>query len=609
MKGAASGRVTVASLGRRWLLVAVGLVILVCAAIRLGRVGRRLDGVASRSVPLPTLDRREDRYVGAASCRPCHPSAYATWHGSFHRTMTQTTTGTSVAGRFDGTPLDARGHRAWRSGETFVVDMPDARGMIATRDVVMVTGSHHMQIYWVGDANGALVSFPYAFLLPEATWVPNESTLLRPLDAGVVYTWNRVCIKCHAVAGIPGFDPERERVRSGVVDLGIACEACHGPGAAHVQAHRSPWSRYASYGRGGPRGIVQPAKMEGGGASEVCGQCHSITAFHDDERYVEHGHDHPPPDPIDRWGIVVRHPVHEDQPHLDDVLAEDSEYLVSRFWPDGMVRVSGREYNGLVESPCRAAPRFGCLSCHAMHDYAAADDQLRVDLDEDGMCRSCHADPQRWGVAHTHHAPESEGSRCMNCHMPHTTYGLLKAMRSHQIDLPSVRSTIDTGRPNACNACHLDRSLAWTAGWLTRWFDQPAPEEALSDEPAMMRMLLAGDAGARAISAWHFGWSSARAASPGASGPSGWGIPLVAELLVDPYPAVRWVALRTLERLGMLPEGAPGRLESDAQGLRADVLERWRARASPGDADARALEEAMVRWRSERDERPLHLAE
>src|SRR4030095_924696 len=71
---------------------------------------------------------------------------------------------------------------------------------------------------------------------------------------------------------------------------------------------------------------------------------------------------------------------------------------------------------------------------------------------------------------HTHHAPSSAGSSCVACHMPFTSYALFTAMRSHRIDNPSAQSTATTGRPNACNLCHLDRSLDWTARTLAKWW-------------------------------------------------------------------------------------------------------------------------------------------
>ena len=58
-----------------------------------------------------------------------------------------------------------------------------------------------------------------------------------------------------------------------------------------------------------------------------------------------------------------------------------------------------------------------------------------------------------------------------------------------------------------------------------------------------MLWLLKGDAGQRALAAWHMGWQPALEASG-----SGWQSPLLAELLNDPYSAVRYMAHKALAR-------------------------------------------------------------
>ena len=132
--------------------------------------------------------------------------------------------------------------------------------------------------------------------------------------------------------------------------------------------------------------------------------------------------------------------------------------------------------------------------------------------------------------------------------MPHTTYGLLKAIRSHQITSPTVKESLETGRPNACNLCHLDQSLDWTARKLTEWYRQPA--SGFADDPgqaatsAAVRWLLSGDAGQRALIAWHFGWEPAVRTSG-----RDWLAPYLAESLQDPYAVVRYIAQRSLKRL------------------------------------------------------------
>jgi len=130
--------------------------------------------------------------------------------------------------------------------------------------------------------------------------------------------------------------------------------------------------------------------------------------------------------------------------------------------------------------------------------------------------------------------------------MPHTTYGLLKTIRSHQISSPSVQATIDTGRPNACNLCHLDKTLAWTADRLAAWYGTPRP--ALGDDEtsvaASVLWLLKGDAGQRAIVAQAMGWRAAQEASG-----AGWLAPYLALTQKDQYDAVRLIASRSAKTL------------------------------------------------------------
>jgi hypothetical protein len=129
--------------------------------------------------------------------------------------------------------------------------------------------------------------------------------------------------------------------------------------------------------------------------------------------------------------------------------------------------------------------------------------------------------------------------------MPHTTYGMLKAIRSHEIDSPNVEIARKSGRPTACNLCHVDRTLDWTAQYLTEWYGHPSHDLSLEERSvsSALMLLLRGDAGQRAIAAWHFGWEPALNAA-GAE----WSAPFLARLLDDPYATVRYIAHRSLTR-------------------------------------------------------------
>jgi len=83
---------------------------------------------------------------------------------------------------------------------------------------------------------------------------------------------------------------------------------------------------------------------------------------------------------------------------------------------------------------------------------------------------------------------------------------------------------------------------------------------------------LRGDAGQRALAAWHLGWEPARQVSG-----ESWQAPVLAQLLADPYSAVRYIAGRSLRQL-------PGfnRFESDFIGTPEEQI--------------RARDRALAQW-------------
>jgi hypothetical protein len=199
---------------------------------------------------------------------------------------------------------------------------------------------------------------------------------------------------------------------------------------------------------------------------------------------------------------------------------------------------------------------MSCLSCHTLHPPEDdprplsewADDQLKIGMRGNQACLQCHEEleNEQQLTAHTHHPAASSGSLCYNCHMPYTTYGLQKAIRSHQVDSPSVQVSLETGRPNACNLCHLDKTMAWAADGLDQWYGiaRPELEQDQQQVAASVLWLLKGDAGQRALIAWAMGWQTAREVSGDA-----WTVPYLGQLLLDPYGAVRFIAARSLRRL------------------------------------------------------------
>ena len=215
---------------------------------------------------------------------------------------------------------------------------------------------------------------------------------------------------------------------------------------------------------------------------------------------------------------------------------------------------------------------------------------------------------------HTHHLAKSSGSLCYNCHMPHTSYGLLTAMRTHHIDVPVVTPLRSNSRPNACNLCHLDQTLAWSARHLSDWYG--TPEVDLDEEEqtvaASLLWALRGDAGQRVITAWHFGWASAQEASG-----DEWMAPFLARLLDDPYSVIRFVAFRSLRSLPGFADfanayDAPPAEQAEQVARALEIWKRNRTDASnPGaarlllDTSNELRTEAVRALLERRDNRPV----
>lgn len=610
---------------RRGAVTALGVACGALALLAVWAAGESTAGSASAPQPAVTpadlrpLEDPADGYVSSKTCRSCHPGEYASWHHSFHRTMSQVASPETVLGDFDDVELtyhgwtyrlfEVDGLHFFEAERAAGVAGPGSPARLYRRPIVQTTGSHHIQVYWFPTGEGrALELFPFFWVIADAQWMPRESVFLQPTvhvdtpladpDELLLWqrdrSWNHSCLHCHTTDARPGFPrPGMEadadasgasgptQVDTRVSELGIACEACHGPGEEHVRRNRNPGRRYRLHLEdGGDDTMVQPTRGTIRDGSAVCGSCHSVFEPHaeDVDTIMVYGYGYQPGGSLAEDRLLLR--------PSQGTLGASGEIDLGQFWSDGQLRVSGREYTAVMDSPCFESADFGCSSCHEMHPQPDdprtvetwRDDQLRMGMRSNAACIDCHSEysDAEAAAAHSRHLAASDGSQCMNCHMSYTTYGLLKAMRSHEISSPRVATSLETGRPNACNQCHIDRTLSWSAEHLNAWYGQEIPsfdpyEEAV---PATAVATLRGDAAERALMAWTLGWQPALDVGGGH-----WTLPLLGELLLDPYDAVRYIAERTLRRHHpQYADLAYDPLAPDAarRAAVAEILARWR---------------------------------
>ena len=542
-------------------------------------------------------------YISSDNCRSCHPAEYASWYNTYHRTMTQIAGNHSVIGRFDGTEIDSRGlkYKIYKTNDQYWAKVPDpeiimktvetgrrindytyqirTNGVLSMLDlrsiprvnkrVVMTTGSHHYQTYWIDGSvsnqmeqineskyGNLLQTLPLVYLPKEDKWIPREDAFMRaPSSKRMISQWNHHCIKCHSTNGNPGLKGSN-KFETEVAELGISCEACHGAAEEHVKYYQSPIARYAKHFGDKSKTaehIKNPSKLDHKLSSQICGQCHGVYIYKDAEAGMEYARNGPmyrPGKNIHDYRYFIQHPGSLGGKMKMDELEENKDFFQERWWDDGTILAGGREYTAMRVSACYTNEKAGinnisCLDCHSMH-HSEPKDQLRNDMVGNQSCVQCHKE-DKYTIdikLHTYHEVDSSGSSCVNCHMPHTSYALLGALRSHQIQSPSALRSIKHGVPNACNLCHLDKTLDWTQKHLSvrynhEIFPQTDDQRNIS---AWVLWMLQGDAAQRAIAAWHGGWEPAKNTSD-----KEWLPPYLIKLLDDPYGVVRYIAHRSLK--------------------------------------------------------------
>jgi predicted CXXCH cytochrome family protein len=409
-------------------------------------------------------------YVGSARCIPCHADAGKAWQGSQHAQAMQVATPETVLGKFDGRSVahGASSTRPFMRDGRFLVATQGADGRAVEVELGHTFGVYPLQQYLVTLPNGRKQALGLAWDSRSASaggqrWFP-----LFPGDgtqpghpqfwAGIDQNWNYQCADCHSTRLRKGHDAATDRFNTTWSEMNVACEACHGPGSAHVQwAAAPPASRAALPGLGLTAqldervGVVwQPnaatgtatrsAPRSGRKELEVCARCHARRGQFSDEH---------------RAGDAL----------LDafrPALLEPGLYHV-----DGQMRDEVYNHASFLQSRMHAAG-VTCSDCHEPHSG-----QLRAA--GNAVCVRCHESGRFDTPQHHHHAPDSAGAQCAACHMPTTTYMGVDPRHDHSLRIPRPDRSIALGTPNACNGCHAKRSPRWAADAVRGWYPQPKP--------------------------------------------------------------------------------------------------------------------------------------
>ena len=348
--------------------------------------------------------------------------------------------------------------------DKYYVRTDGADGKLADFRVRYTFGVHPLQQYLIEFPGGRLQALSIAWDVGGKRWFH-----LYPTErAGQVdelhwtqpsQNWNFMCADCHSTALRKNYDAVADRYDTHWSEISVGCEACHGPGSAHV-AWATARRDGKPYPDNGNKALAAPLaerqgvswKRESMAATatrskprdsehelDVCAQCHSRRSQIAD-------------------GYTAG------KPFLD--YYRPSLLVPPLYHPDGQQHGEVYDWGSFLQSRMYASG-VTCSDCHEPHGS-----KLRAE--GNAVCTQCHAPTQFDVATHHHHEQGSKGAQCAACHMPTATYMVLDARHDHSLRVPRPDLSAALGTPNACNGCHATRGTRWAAAQVTTWLGRNA---------------------------------------------------------------------------------------------------------------------------------------
>ncbi|MBL9155810.1 MAG: tetratricopeptide repeat protein [Verrucomicrobiales bacterium] len=417
-------------------------------------------------------------FVGAESCRTCHPGEFNDWLQSDHHKAMLPATDESVKGDFNDVTFTHFGRtwRFFRKGSEFWVNAEDADGTRKDFKVDYTFGIHPLQQYLIPYPGGRYQALQVCWdtrpaeeggqrwyhLYPDEE-IPPDDILhwTRPH-----FNWNYMCADCHSTDLKKNHDPVTNTYATTWAEINVSCEACHGPASEHVkwaQAHQAAGGTAASgadlsglkkyLGNKGLVVTLKEPEEAGWAINPATGQPQRTAPLNSTVQVdtCARCHSH-------RQLLEPHHVAGQSylDTHLPSILSDQL------YHHDGQVDEEVYVYGSFVQSKMYHAG-VRCTDCHHPHT-------MKPLAAGNALCVRCHVPEKYDSPAHHFHLPQSTGAQCVECHMPTKNYMVVDARRDHSLRIPRPDLTKKLGSPNACNQCHADKDTDWAIAAYEKWW-------------------------------------------------------------------------------------------------------------------------------------------
>lgn len=403
-------------------------------------------------------------YVGSKVCNECHAPQYRLWQQSDHHKAMQVADESTVLGNFSGITVTfhQRDSKLYRKAGKFVIDTVDQHDQKRTFTIKYTFGHYPLQQYLVETEDGHIQALNIAWDSRDKQQGGQRWFHLRADDNITTehpffwtrhfQNWNSRCADCHSTNVTVDYDVQSNSYDTRWSQINIGCEACHGPAGQHVvnakdntlRADNSgftlqlPQTLTWQFQRSAA--IASTDGMQNDQHVDMCGACHSLRTRLTKNALGKRFHD------ANRLQLL------NDGAYFIDGQIRDEAFVLGSFMQSKMYQLG-----------------VNCSNCHNPHSG-------KVLVEGNGLCGQCHAPAVYDSQTHHHHAPGSEGSACVNCHMPARTYMQVDDRRDHRFGIPNPDLSRLLGVPNACSNCHKnDKALqhkdvdSWASTQLKQW--------------------------------------------------------------------------------------------------------------------------------------------
>lgn len=400
-------------------------------------------------------------FTGRTSCIECHKKEDDLWVGSHHDLAMDTASAKTVLGNFNNYEYKHNGltHRMFTRDGKFYINTQGPGGKFADFQVTHTFGFTPLQQYLVPFEGGKLQCLPIAWDTEKKKWFHLGDTVYKDQDikpdnwlywTNQAQNWNGMCADCHSTNLKKNYDPASGTFNTTWSEIDVSCEACHGPASEHIYwANLPEGSRPMDVNTGL---IVKTRNLDNKELLNVCARCHSRRAIMGD---YENNND-------DLLNYMIPQLITQPIYHADgQILDEDYEYASF---------TQSKMFEKLIK----------CSDCHDSHS-------ARTLKPDNQLCLKCHRPDIYDSPSHHFHKMAAEGtkplinrgkpeyvqgtgSQCVNCHMVGKFYMGNDYRRDHSFRNPRPDLTISIRTPNACNDCHKDKTVAWSQGFIEKWY-------------------------------------------------------------------------------------------------------------------------------------------